>query len=290
MNGQIKLTLPNEISYLPVAEAVVREAARRCNFDESALIEIEVGVEEAVTNVMKHAYDIEENPTFDIICQPLPNGLQIVLRENGIPFDPKLIPRYRPELADLNSSSAGMGFHLMRAMMDDVQLVNLGSQGKETRLVKLHKNAAAAAQENGPTRTAATEPEVIQEKLAYEVRLMGENEAIEVSKCAFKSHGYSFFDDHIYYPDRLVELNKSGAMISAVAVTKDNAMPPSRANASISLSGLSRSKRTLLTSRPPRSAASTALRPPMQARPATSRRAAPRRKRRPTRFSCRQRR
>ena len=30
-------------------------------------------------------------------------------------------------------------------------------------------------------------------------------EAIEVSKCAYKSHGYTFFDDHIYYPERIVE-------------------------------------------------------------------------------------
>jgi hypothetical protein len=34
--------------------------------------------------------------------------------------------------------------------------------------------------------------------------------------------GYSFFDDHIYYPERLVELNRSGELISAVAVTEDN--------------------------------------------------------------------
>ncbi|MGA2986751.1 MAG: hypothetical protein ABSG32_23360, partial [Terriglobia bacterium] len=49
-----------------------------------------------------------------------------------------------------------------------------------------------------------------------------EDEAIEISRCAYKSHGYSFFDDHIYYPERLVELNRSGEMISAVAVTEDN--------------------------------------------------------------------
>jgi len=51
---------------------------------------------------------------------------------------------------------------------------------------------------------------------------MREEEAIEISRCAYKSHGYSFFDDHIYYPARLVELNRSGELISAVAVTEDN--------------------------------------------------------------------
>lgn len=219
-NETVELTLPNRLFSLPIAQAVVREAARSCGFDDAALSEIEVAVEEAVTNVMKHAYDAEENPTFDIVCKRLTEGMQITLREKGIPFDPKLIPLYKPELLDLDSPAAGMGFHLMKSMMDDVQLVNLGPEGKETRLLKRFKNVPGG----GPAGEAApaAEPQVIQEKIAYDVRLMAETEAIEVSKCAFKSHGYSFFDDHIYYPDRLVELNKSGTMISAVAVTKDN--------------------------------------------------------------------
>ncbi|MCX6930322.1 MAG: ATP-binding protein [Verrucomicrobia bacterium] len=221
-NESVKLTLPNQLSCLPIAQAVVRESARSCGFEETALSEIEVAVEEAATNVMKHAYDVEENPTFDIVCTRLAEGLQIVLREKGIPFDPKRIPRYKPEHMDLDSSSAGMGFHLMRSMMDDIQLVNLGSEGKETRMLKLFKNPAGAGQASGPITATPAEPQVIQEKIAYDVRLMTEQEAIEVSRCAFKSHGYSFFDDHIYYPERLVELNQSGAMISAVAVTKHN--------------------------------------------------------------------
>jgi serine/threonine-protein kinase RsbW len=47
-------------------------------------------------------------------------------------------------------------------------------------------------------------------------------EAVEIARCAYKSHGYTFFDDHIYYPERIVELNKTDEMISAVAVTEDN--------------------------------------------------------------------
>ena len=73
-NETVELTLPNQLSYLPVAQAVVREAARNCGFADATLSEIELGVEEAVTNIMKHAYDIEENPTFDIVCTRPPGG------------------------------------------------------------------------------------------------------------------------------------------------------------------------------------------------------------------------
>ena len=73
------------------------------------------------------------------------------------------------------------------------------------------------------TESLPTEPAVIQEKILYDVRALRPAEAIEVSRCAYKSHGYTFFDDHIYYPDRLIELCDSGQMISAVAVTKEQA-------------------------------------------------------------------
>ncbi len=59
-------------------------------------------------------------------------------------------------------------------------------------------------------------------KIDFEVRRMMLEEAIEVSRCAYKSHGFSFLDDHIYYPERLVEMNRKLEMISAVAVTSEN--------------------------------------------------------------------
>ena len=218
----IELTLPNELSCLPIAQAVVRAAAQRLGFDDTALGEIEVAVEEAATNVMKHAFDIEESPTFDIVCRPDSDGLWIVIREKGMPFDPKLMPNYNPDQASLDNEPVGMGVHLMRSLMDDVQFVNLGPEGKELRLLKRLGGADANRQPAEAAVAAAAEPAVIQEKIEYDVRLMEEHEAVEISKCAFKSHGYSFFDDHIYYPERLVELNRSGDMISAVAVTRDN--------------------------------------------------------------------
>lgn len=87
----LRLTIPNHLSYLDNARQFVIEAARRFGFTGAEFMPIEVGVEEAVTNVMKHAYDVEENPHFDIICEKLPAGIKIIIKERGIPFDPARI-------------------------------------------------------------------------------------------------------------------------------------------------------------------------------------------------------
>ncbi len=209
-----RLKLPNQIAYLPLALTFVRQVAEQFGFDDVARSQLEVAAEEAVTNVMHHGYDAEESPEFEIACEPIAGGIRVVVHETGIPFDPSLIPAYQP------GESSGMGVFLMRSMVDDCSFHNLGPQGKETHLVKYL--AGEAAQEAQPAVEAAAEPAPIAEKLNYEVRRMRDEEAIEISRCAYKSHGYSFFDDHIYYPERLVELNHSGDLISGVAVTEDN--------------------------------------------------------------------
>jgi len=210
----LKLTLPNEMPYLPLAQSFVREAAAHFGFQGASLSQIELAVEEAVTNVMQHGYDAQESQCFDIICEHLPGGIRVIIHEMGMPFDPSHIPEYRP------GEPAGMGVFLMKAMMDDCAFHNLGPLGKETHLIKYLPGPAGEA--GVPAARPPVEPAAITQKINYGVRLMREEEAIEISRCAYKSHGYSFFDDHIYYPARLVELNRSGELISAVAVTEDN--------------------------------------------------------------------
>ncbi len=54
------------------------------------------------------------------------------------------------------------------------------------------------------------------------MRLMREEEAIEISRCAYISHGYSFFDDHIYYP----HADSSLVLLSAARCLMKNVTRP----------------------------------------------------------------
>jgi anti-sigma regulatory factor (Ser/Thr protein kinase) len=218
----IKATFPNEAMFIPIAQQLIKEAAVKVGFEGSALSQIEVAVEEAVSNVQQHAYDAEENKTYDLICEMHPAALKIIIRERGIPFDPKRIPAFKG-VHDLDeASTAGMGVFFMRSFMDECTFHNLGTEGKETHLVKYLGAPSSLESPIEDSHDVEAEPEAIQDKVAYQVRSTRDDEMIEVSKCAFKSHGYSFFDDHIYYPERLVALTASGDMISYVAVTNDD--------------------------------------------------------------------
>ncbi len=218
----LRLILPNDLNYLHSAQNFVRDAATLFGLAEGELFQLEIGIEEAVTNVMKHAYDAEENRFFEIACESIPAGIKVVIKEKGIPFDPGQIPRYTSGTTPEDFSSKGLGSYLMHQMLDEVSYHNLGLGGKETHLVKYRKDKATIESEIRSAQETMSEPAVIREKVAYDVRGLQPGEAIQIAKCAYQSHGYSFFDDHIYYPERLIHMNETGEMISAVAVTKDN--------------------------------------------------------------------
>ena len=63
----LKLTLPSDLRYLPVAVQFVRETAREFGFAGHELSAIELGVEESVTNVVGHAFTRTDDGHFDIV-------------------------------------------------------------------------------------------------------------------------------------------------------------------------------------------------------------------------------
>lgn len=235
------LTAPCDLAGLPLVQSFVREAANLVGFAREDVSRIELAVEEAVSNVVEHAFLEDDEPgAFDIVCEQVTLGLGIIIREKGIPFDPDRAPVYE-QGDDLEQVSArGMGMALMRQTMDEVAFHNLGPDGKETRLVKylpgksVHPgfeaqgqdaDAAMSAPDPNPAECAPAAPPMPRTpppRIDYAVRRMTADEAIEVSRGAYKNHGYTFFNEVIYYPERLAEMNANEEMISAVAVTADN--------------------------------------------------------------------
>ena len=181
---RLVLALPNDLSYLPIALAAVREAARKFGFEEEQIKSIELGLEEAASNVIEHAFEAGEESTFDIVCERIPLGLRLILREKGLPFDPGRVPSYDPEQSASKGSTMGLGVYLMKGMMDEVSFHNLGTEGKETRLAKYLSGTsvqppfppgAPPAEAAGP---GPAQDRAIKEKIAYDVRAMRPDEAI----------------------------------------------------------------------------------------------------------------
>ena len=136
MSTPLQLKLPNDLHYLPIAQAFIRTVAERVGFSGSALGQLESAAEESIANVIKHAFDEEESDTFEILCEQIPRGLRVTIKDKGIPFDPSQAPTYNPASGVEDANFAGLGMFLIRSLVDDCSFVNRGPEGKETVLVK----------------------------------------------------------------------------------------------------------------------------------------------------------
>ena len=79
-NESIKMTFPNKLSYFFLVQLFVREIAQMIGFSGRELNQIDVAVEESVSNIMVHN-SVEDLPTFDIVCEKTSGGIKIILKE-----------------------------------------------------------------------------------------------------------------------------------------------------------------------------------------------------------------
>ncbi len=212
------------VAVLPAVLAYIHEVAGKAGFAGDDLQRIQIAAEEAVTNIIKHAFEPGQKETFDVICEEVPLGFRIVIRERGIPFDPKTRREYSKNKLQEEFSAEGLGTYMMSELMDEISFHNNGREGKETHLVK-YLGSRSIEEYLPPAEIRQLKKEEAQGPApgtaSYAVRLMKPEEAVEVSKCAYMSYGYTYTHESIYYPERIRQLNESGKLVSLVAVTAE---------------------------------------------------------------------
>ncbi|MDO9635147.1 MAG: ATP-binding protein [Paludibacter sp.] len=225
MEQQIsKLIIPVKLNYLPVIQAFIRENALMTKFSTKDIMFFNIAVEEAVTNVVKHAFLPDEDASFDVICEITPVEFKVIINDQGLPFDPEQVEEYNPEKELDGDAHSGLGFRLMKGSVDKLSFHNKGFGGKEVHLVKFieqkHIDQFVQTSEMGAYEQPVQKIEETQ-KIAFHTELLQKKQAIEISQCAYKTYGYTYIMENIYYPERLIEMTNTGELISAVAVTDD---------------------------------------------------------------------
>lgn len=128
---EFSLTIPADARYLAMLRAVVGEALEVAGFDPEEGKEVVLALCEAVSNIISHCYQGNCEP-ITVRCLLLSDRLEIRLRDWGPKPDPsELKGRDLDELRP-----GGLGLHIMRETMDEVDFDFSHRDGTELRLVK----------------------------------------------------------------------------------------------------------------------------------------------------------
>ncbi|PJF44619.1 MAG: hypothetical protein CUN55_03070 [Phototrophicales bacterium] len=98
-----------------------RQVSQDFHLSEQIQFDIELSVEEALTNIIHHAYGPDEEGDFVLRISDYGDKIEVIIQDWGKPFDPEAIPPFdysAPVEARING---GMGLHFMRTLMDSVE-------------------------------------------------------------------------------------------------------------------------------------------------------------------------
>ena len=136
--SQIELHISSNPEYLRVVRHAVRQVGLVVGFAEKTREMIALAVEEALTNVIRHSYG---GPCDEQIVIKLnridddPEGrvaLEIIVRDFGRKVDPETI-----EGRDLDHfRPGGLGVHLIKSVMDEVEYRSAQGQGMVLQMKK----------------------------------------------------------------------------------------------------------------------------------------------------------
>lgn len=218
------ITIPVDIKFLSVIQTFVAENAKLAKLEKRDIMKFNLAVEEAVTNVVKHAFLPEEKANYDVICKIDSIEFTVIIKDMGLPFDPNQVEEYDPKIDLAGDEKKGLGFRLMKGAVDKLSFHNKGYGGKEVHLVKFIEQKHIDEIVKTDDMKAYELPdekkkEII--KVPFHTELLQPKQAIEISQCAYRTYGYTYIMENIYYPNRLIEMANTGELISAVAVTDE---------------------------------------------------------------------
>ena len=112
---------PGRYSSLEKIANFVRLEAESVGFSHSDVFSIETAVDEAVSNIIEHAYKGEGIGDITCSCEAEPDSITITLEDTGCSFDPASIP-----IPDINAplkkrKQNGLGYFMMQQWMDEVR-------------------------------------------------------------------------------------------------------------------------------------------------------------------------
>ena len=202
-----RVTVSADTGFLPPVIHFVKQMSDRLGLGEAAAEHMDRAFELVCRNVIQHAFGPGEEGSYDVYVLRGPGQVVVAVEDQGLPFD----------YSRLQEGKDRTLLEIVHRSFDEIRFINLGRHGNRVELIKHlphtdvrdhlpedeHRRTVEAAEEDGP----------------LEIRMMRPEESIELSRCVYRSYGYSYDWDNIYYPERIRELQEKGLMRSCVAVT-----------------------------------------------------------------------
>ncbi|HCZ32199.1 MAG TPA: hypothetical protein DHV93_01175 [Holophagaceae bacterium] len=119
--AQFRLVIPSQTRYLNLVTGLAKRASLVAGLDDAAAAKVSIAVDEAVTNVILHAYHGEGEHSVELELRFTEEALEIHILHSGQGFRSDQVVLPDPKEYIKHPRKGGLGLLLMSRFMDEVQ-------------------------------------------------------------------------------------------------------------------------------------------------------------------------
>jgi serine/threonine-protein kinase RsbW len=136
-----KLIVKSRTENLSQIRDFISSNAAEAGFSKDEIDNMILAVDEACTNVIKHAY--KYSPDGDILIEIKYDrtAFTITIEDNGMSFDPDVVPSPDLQKYYREHRVGGLGMYLMKTLMDEVKYKSVPGKYNRVSLIKKIKAA-----------------------------------------------------------------------------------------------------------------------------------------------------
>ena len=135
MKDFITLSFPSHPKYLSLVRAVTAKIAELHGMDNLLVEDIKLAIDEACTNIMKHAYSGDTTKRIVLKYKTAQKGFKVIIEDNGVKARADLIKGR--DLDDIRPG--GLGIHFIKRVFDVFQFDERKKKGNRLLLMKTLK-------------------------------------------------------------------------------------------------------------------------------------------------------
>ena len=123
-----KLKIKNEISNLDLVAETIEELGEEYSLSTKIIFEINLAVDELLTNIIKYAYAEPDTNYIEISIEISEDNIKIIFSDTGIEFDPLSVDEPDLNLSIDKKPIGGLGIHFVKQKVDEINYKRINNK------------------------------------------------------------------------------------------------------------------------------------------------------------------
>jgi GNAT superfamily N-acetyltransferase len=217
---QLELIFTNDLRFLPGIGAFTHETLKQWPLDATVAAKLGECVLAATRHAIDHAYPAGEQGSIELTVREQSGKLEFIVRDFGLPQDVRGLEQRLHDPTVPTASKIALNWP-GADIVDELHWIGYGRDGKAIQLVKWLHDAHITDKAHPAALVPFQEDAPLAPTQEYTIRRMRPDEAIQVAQLMYRAYGNTYFNEDVYYPDRVAAHNQAGSVLSFVAVGAD---------------------------------------------------------------------